>query len=155
MSATGVNHVNVSVEDLGEAVEFYESVLGMEPIPSIESSAPGAWFQVGDAQLHLTERGGPGPEVHHFAVDVDDFAAVYERARDRGALDADTFGAALYEFPDGAAQLYLRDPSGNLVECDWPDATTLPTALRERLATRAERFGVEQTGETTIYPNRE
>jgi hypothetical protein len=21
--------------------------------------------------------------------------------------------------------MYIRDPAGNLVECDWPDATTL------------------------------
>lgn len=154
MSATGVNHVNVSVEDIDDAVEFYEAVLGMERIPSIESSAPGAWFQVGDTQLHLTERGGPGPEIHHFAVTVDDFAAVYERAVERDALDADTFGAALYELPDGAAQLYLRDPSGNLVECDWPDVTTLPASLRERVTTRAAQFGVEQADEVTIFPDR-
>lgn len=155
MSATGVNHVNVSVEDIDAAVEFYREVLGMERIPSLASSAPGAWFQVGGQQLHLTERGGPGPEVHHFAVNVDDFEAVYDRAVARDALDADTFGAALYELPDGAAQLYLRDPSDNLVECDWPDAAALPDALRERLTTREERFGVEQTGEdVTIYPDR-
>jgi hypothetical protein len=27
--------------------------------------------------------------------------------------------------PDGAVQMYLRDPAGNLVEVNWPDVTTL------------------------------
>ena len=31
----------------------------------------------------------------------------------------------VYELPDGAAQLYVRDPAGNLVEINWPDAATL------------------------------
>ena len=158
MSATGFNHVNVSVEDVDEAAAFYEEVLGLERIPSINSTARGAWFRVGDAQLHLTERGGPGPEIHHFAVTVDDFPAVYERARERGALDEETFGAALYEFLDGAVQMYLRDPSGNLLECDWPDESSLPAEIRERVTTREERYGVEQTGEATeatLFPDRE
>ena len=157
MGAIGFNHVNVSVDDIDAAVAFYEDVLDLERIPSINSTAPGAWFRVGDAQLHLTERGGPGPEVHHFAVTVDDFPAVYDRAVDRDALD-DTFGAALYEFPDGAVQLYLRDPAGNLLECDWPDVTTLPERIRERVTTREERVGVAQTGEAaaaTLFPERD
>ena len=157
MGAIEFNHVNVSVADIDAAVAFYEDVLGLERVPSINSTAPGAWFRVGDAQLHLTERGGHGPEVHHFAVTVDDFATVYDRAVERDALD-DTFGAALYEFPDGAVQLYLRDPSGNLLECDWPDATTLPARIRERVATREERVGVAQTGEAaaaTLFPERD
>jgi catechol 2,3-dioxygenase-like lactoylglutathione lyase family enzyme len=156
MSATGFNHVNVSVEDVDSAVEFYETVLGLERIPSINSTVPGAWFRVGDAQLHLTERGGSAPTVHHFAVTVDDFEAVFDRAVERDALDEDTFGSALYEFPDGAVQLYLRDPSDNLLECDWPDATTLPDRIRERVTTREERYGVEQTGaaaEATLFPD--
>ena len=29
------------------------------------------------------------------------------------------------ELPDGCVQMYLRDPSGNLIEIDWPDVATL------------------------------
>lgn len=156
MSATGFTHVNISVEDIHAAAEFYEAVLDLERVPSINSTTRGVWFRVGPAQLHLTERGGSGPAVHHFAVDVDDFTAVYERAVERDALDAETFGAALYELPDGSAQLYLRDPSDNLLECDWPDASTLPAEIRDRLTTRTEQFDVEQTGDAadaTLYPD--
>lgn len=158
MSATGFNHVNLSVGDAESAAEFYEDVLGLVRIPSINSTAEGVWFRVGDAQLHLTERGGPAPTVHHFAVNVDDFEAVYEKATERDALDTETFGSALYELPDGAVQMYLRDPSGNLLECDWPDATTLPPDISDRVTTREERFGVAQTGgaaDATLFPERE
>src|ERR1700738_463620 len=31
--------------------------------------------------------------------------------------------------PSGWVQMYIRDPAGNLVEIDWPDASTLDAAL--------------------------
>ena len=30
---------------------------------------------------------------------------------------------------DGAVQMYLRDPAGNLVEVNWPDASTLDRSV--------------------------
>ena len=33
------------------------------------------------------------------------------------------------ELPDGAVQMYLRDPAGNLVEINWPDVTTLDRSV--------------------------
>ena len=35
------------------------------------------------------------------------------------------------ELPDGAVQMYLRDPAGNLVEVNWPDLTTLDRSVFE------------------------
>lgn len=150
MGITSINHVNLPVDDLEESIAFFEEVFDLERIPSIASDAPGAWFRVGDAQLHLTERPSPAPELHHVAFNVDDFAAAYEALLDRDALD-ETFGSALYEFPDGAVQLYFRDPSGNLLEIDCPDVTTLPASIREEVTTREERLGVDEHGEASIY----
>lgn len=155
MAATAINHVNLPVDDLDRAVDFYESVLDLERIPAVNSSAPGAWFRVGDAQLHLTERGSPAPEIHHVALTVDDFPAVYDAAVERDALD-ETFGASLYEFPDGAVQLYFRDPSGNLLEADWPDVSTLPARIRDHVQTRAAVLDAPQTGEAreaSLFPD--
>ena len=39
--------------------------------------------------------------------------------------DEITFAEGVFELPGGEAQMYLRDPAGNLVEVDWPDASTL------------------------------
>jgi catechol 2,3-dioxygenase-like lactoylglutathione lyase family enzyme len=155
MAATAINHVNLPVDDLEESVAFYEDVLGLERIPAINSSARGAWFRLGDAQLHLTERGSSAPEIHHLAVTVDDFPALYDELVERDALD-ETFGAPLYEFPDGAVQVYFRDPSGNLLEADWPDVATLPARIRGRVRTRAEVLDAPQTGEAreaTLFPD--
>lgn len=150
--APAVNHINIPVDDIHESIEFLESMLGLEQIPSINSDAPGAWFQLTNAQLHLTERGSEGPIYHHFALDVDDFSAVYDRLDARGCLDEETFGAPLYELPDGAVQMYFRDPSGNLMEVDHPDVRALPEEIRERTRTRAERLGTAEKTNATIYP---
>lgn len=39
----------------------------------------------------------------------------------------------LYELPDGAVQLYLRDPAGNMVEVNYPRAADLDASLAGRL----------------------
>jgi hypothetical protein len=70
---------------------------------------------------------------------------VYEAAKRMGVLDGETFGNAVNELPDGAVQMYLRDPSGNLVEVNWPDVTTLDRERLPELKRLADRF--EQTGE--------
>lgn len=150
--APAVNHINIPVDDADETIEFLESVLGLEQIPSINSDAPGAWFQLANAQLHLTERGSEGPTYHHFALDVDDFVAVHDRLDERDCLDEETFGAPLYVLGDGAVQMYFRDPSGNLMEVDHPDVNDLPERIRERARTRAETLGTTANAEATIYP---
>ena len=58
-------------------------------------------------------------------IDVDDFDAVYERAKAMGILDTSAFGTPLRSHPQGWVQLYLRDPAGNLLEVDCPDVTAL------------------------------
>ena len=39
---------------------------------------------------------------------------------------------------DGSAQMYLRDPAGNLVEVDWPDASTLDREVVVEIALLAD-----------------
>ena len=70
------------------------------------------------------------------------------RARELGIFDTESFGAEMYELPDGAVQLYLRDPGGNLIEVDWPDVTALDRArlpeikkLSDKLPQRGESAG--------------
>ncbi len=125
MRATGLNHVSISARDLAESVRFYTEVFGMEPIPTPTFGFPVQWLRLGDLQLHLFERDDPAPVYHHVAIDVDDFAAAYRKASELGIHDATAFGSEIYELPDGAVQMYLRDPAGNLVEVDWPDVGTL------------------------------
>ena len=128
MRATGFTHVSIGAADLEESARFYKEFFGMEEVPSPDFSSPVRWLRVGNLQLHLFLDDGPAPERHHFALDVDDFEAAYDKAEELGVRDADRY-SAVRELPDGAVQMYLRDPSGNLVEVNWPDVTTLDRGI--------------------------
>lgn len=141
MAAIEFNHVAVYGSDLDELVAFYTDVFDLEQIQSPNLGTPVAWLRCGDHQLHLVERDTEAPRYHHFAMAVDDFEAVYETARERDLFDrelAPPDGLPMFELPDGAVQLYLRDPAGNLVEASWPDATALPPEIRDRAVDVAE-----------------
>jgi catechol 2,3-dioxygenase-like lactoylglutathione lyase family enzyme len=131
MRATRINHVSIVAADLEESARFYEELFGMERMPTARfPQGPVLWLKLGGQQLHLFESEANEPTLrHHFGMDVDDFDAVYARAKELGVLDTDVFGAPLRGHAMGWVQMYLRDPAGNLVEVDWPDATTLDPAI--------------------------
>jgi catechol 2,3-dioxygenase-like lactoylglutathione lyase family enzyme len=129
MRATGFNHVSVAARDLEESTRFYVEVFGMEKIPTYNFAFPVQYLRLGDLQLHLFERDTPAPEFHHFGINVDDFEAAYVKARELGIQEERAFFSHAYELPDGSVQMYLRDPSGNLVEVDWPDVSTLDRSV--------------------------
>lgn len=155
MRATGFNHVSIHANDLAESVRFYEEVLGMEKIPTYTFAFPVQYLRLGDLQLHLFERDTPAPAFHHIGVNVDDFEAAYERARDLGILERASFFEDMYELPDGSVQMYLRDPAGNLIELDWPDVTTLERSRLPELKKLGD--AISQTGDAlqaTLYLDR-
>jgi YD repeat-containing protein len=126
MRATGVNHVSISAPDLEASVRFYTEVFGLERVPAPRFAGQSVvWLRLGEQQLHLFQREVAAPQYHHFGVDVDDFESAYVRVRELEILEEETFLAGVVELPGGEAQMYLRDPAGNLVEIDWPDASTL------------------------------
>lgn len=128
MRATGFTHVSIGARDLDESVRFYEDFFGMEEVPAPNFSGPVRWLRVGDLQLHLFHDEGPAPLGHHFALDVDDFEEAFRKAGDLGVRGGGLY-SAVRELPDGAVQMYLRDPSGNLVEVNWRDVNTLDRNL--------------------------
>ncbi len=134
MAATRINHVSISARDVAESVRFYVEVFGMEPVATPDFGFPVQWLRLGDVQLHVFEHTQrEAPISHHVAIEVDDFERVLRAVRERGIEDRATFGHWLYRLPDGAAQLYLRDPGGNLIEVDQPGADDLDPALTEEI----------------------
>jgi catechol 2,3-dioxygenase-like lactoylglutathione lyase family enzyme len=125
MKVIGFNHLSVGAKNLEESVRFYQEVLGMELIPTYNFGFKTKYLRCGDLQLHVFELEDHVPVYQHFALDVDDFQGIYDRAKASGVLDAKTFRNAVNELPDGCVQMYLRDPAGNLIEIDWPDVSTL------------------------------
>jgi catechol 2,3-dioxygenase-like lactoylglutathione lyase family enzyme len=155
MRAIRFNHLSISATNLEESVRFYEEMFGLERIPTYDFGFSTQYLRCGPQQLHIFELEDSVPVRQHFALDVDDFAAVYRAAKGRGVLESETFSNCMYELPDGAVQMYLRDPAGHLIEVDWPDVTTLDRSAFPELKKLSDR--VLQTGaalEATLYLDR-
>ncbi len=107
MKCLRLTHVNLRVEKLGDAVRFYTEVMGLEPIERRDPGGKGAWFRLGDTEVHLAEDSTPQPRSRrHFAVEVADLAQARRDAEQRGAeIDQEEAG-----------RFWMRDPSGNRIE---------------------------------------
>ncbi len=100
-------HVNLRVERLEEAVRFYREGLGLQDMERGDAPGRGAWFRLGDSELHLSEDAVPQPSSkRHFAVEVDDLDA---------ARSAVVRAGARVE-KEEAGRFWTRDPSGNRIE---------------------------------------
>jgi lactoylglutathione lyase len=116
MRVLELNHVALHVSDLAVSCEFYQTVLRLESLPRPAFDFPGAWFRLGTQQeLHLI--GGRTELVHshnrgnHFALRVEGidlweqhFQAINAEYRPRKRR------------PDGAWQIFVRDPDGHMIE---------------------------------------
>lgn len=117
---TGYTHVNLCVDDLAAADAFYGEGLGLEQIPRPDFGAPGTWYRLGNAQLHLIEV-GEMPDwrnaAPHLAIHVpsDSFDETVQTIKDAGVeLTADIREREDFGVPVKTA--FLKDPAGNLIE---------------------------------------
>lgn len=111
-------HTGVIVADVERALRFYRDVLQLPVNPARpDLGYPGAWLDIGAAQIHLLELPNPeagltrpahGGRDRHTALHVRDLAAL--RARLSGA------GVAFTESRSGRRALFCRDPDGNALE---------------------------------------
>lgn len=146
-----LTHVSVIAEDVEESAAFYEDVVGCRRVPTPQFGRQADFdaeedialqiLRVGDHQLHLWN--DPAHEVEatrfaHFGIHVDDFETVYRRAADRDAFAAIGVESApprVFDF-NGTAQLYLRDPTGNLIEIDHPNIEALDRSVFAEVVSR-------------------
>jgi catechol 2,3-dioxygenase-like lactoylglutathione lyase family enzyme len=135
---TRINHVSINARDLSESVDFYTDLLGAEPIPTPNFGLPVQWLALGRTQLHLFERDMQPTSHHHLGITVDDLEAVYRVAERRQCFERQAFGNHLLLLPGDLVQLYIRDPSGNLVELDQAGADRLPDDMRAQLKSLAD-----------------
>lgn len=152
----GITHISLIAEEMEESTEFYENVLGFEVIetPELErqedyesdETTPFQMLRAGDQLLHLWYDPNREPEatrLAHFGVHVDDFEAVYQEAKERGVfagLGVESAPPRVFKF-NGNAQMYLRDPTGNLVEVDYPDIDELDTETFDEIVERGGDYG--------------
>lgn len=111
-----INHATLVVNDLERARAFYEQELGLEPLPTFNLDFPAQFYRVNDQQqLHITEWPDQYSFRGHVCFQVDDFNTVFRRMRELGAIDVTPWGR-VRRLPDGAMQMFVRDPAGNLLE---------------------------------------
>ena len=115
-----LHHVSINVTDLVRARQFYGTVFGLRELPRPDFDFDGAWYALGDRQLHLivhpptrTLRGTTVIDGRdgHFAIRVGDFDATL--------AELQRHGVPLWERRQNAtpwAQIYVTDPDGNVIE---------------------------------------
>jgi catechol 2,3-dioxygenase-like lactoylglutathione lyase family enzyme len=115
-----LHHVSINVTDLMRARHFYGEVLGLRELPRPDFDFAGAWYALGDRQLHLivhpptrTLRGTTlidGREGH-FALRIADFDQTLAELRRHGVELRDR-----RHNQTPWAQIYVTDPDGNVIE---------------------------------------
>ena len=130
MEILQLHHVSLPTTDLERSRQFYRDVLGLEEIQRPPFPFPGAWFRLGDRELHLIAgenvdaQGGTGTDANqlHFAIRVPSYR---QRAR------ASAWAMAIARMSPGPTrcicwrgrgpltgypQLYVTDPDRHLIE---------------------------------------
>jgi lactoylglutathione lyase len=120
MTTLELNHVALYVTDVRRSSDFYRGVLRLEPIPRPAFTFPGAWFRLGTNQeLHLIagrdEPFSRSNANNHFALRVDNLEDWERHLAGAGAQ----FNPRKQR-PDGAWQIFLRDPDGHAIELFTP-----------------------------------
>lgn len=113
-----IDHCSLIVADTEKALGFYKGILGLQCDESRpDLGYPGAWLQLGHAQIHLLEVPNPdltdnrpahGGRDHHVALQVSDLDELVSR------LEA---ASIIYsKSKSGRAALFCRDFDGNAIE---------------------------------------
>ena len=108
-----LEHVSVtSPEELEDEVTgWYRDLLGLEEMEKPPGTRDkGAWFRVGEQQVHITIDEHNPAKVSHFGMIVDDLADVVERLRTAGCHIEQASPIP------GRRRFYTRDPAGNRLE---------------------------------------
>lgn len=118
-----LHHVSFAVRDVAASRRFFGDVLGIPEIDRPAFGFNGAWYALGDRQLHLIEQADASPEAlaqltrsDHMALEVKDMGTVRQALSD-----------ANIEFQTGRnehlgfAQTFCSDPDGHTIEFITPD----------------------------------
>ncbi len=113
-----LHHVSFASKDLSASRAFFGGVLGLSEIERPGFNFSGAWYLLGDRQLHIIENHGEGPEAasrlgrsDHLALEVADIEAVRSTLRGHDIAFEEGGNRHL-----GMEQIFCRDPDGHVLE---------------------------------------
>ncbi len=133
-----INHVTLVVDDLAETCKFYEEEFGLEALPAFKFDYPAQFYKINnEQQLHLTEWEESPAKRGHVCIQVDDFSACFQRMKARDAIDTKPWGK-VRRLPDGGMQMFIRDPSSNLVEIVCPASDPVDESIFEEELVESE-----------------
>jgi len=123
-----IHHVSLPVTDLERSRHFYQEVLGLTEINRPPFDFPGAWYQIGDRQLHLIVHNNStfriektvDPRDIHFAIRIKSYRDTRDFLHSKGFHpEAEDEFKKMKESPHSTAgwpQLYIMDPDRNVIE---------------------------------------
>lgn len=115
-----LHHVSITVSDIARAKHFYGEILGLRELERPPFDYPGAWYALGDQQLHLivhsdsrTMRGAAGIDSRdgHFALRVRSYNETLQYLK---AHSIELIDRPVNKTP--WSQIYAADPDGNVIE---------------------------------------
>ncbi|MBP1969326.1 catechol 2,3-dioxygenase-like lactoylglutathione lyase family enzyme [Virgibacillus natechei] len=114
------HHVSLSVTNLEKAKDFYGRILGFQEIERPAFDFPGAWYRIGDQQLHLIVHKDAGTLRNNQQIESKDgHFAIRVRDYDQTLDHLTRSGIKVMEKPNsksGFAQIFCADPDNNLIE---------------------------------------
>lgn len=118
---TKINHIALSVTDLGESEAFYRDIIGLQQIEEPFNDGLHAWFNVGSSQLHIIESADTRRErsiSNHLCFSTTDLDSFVETLKENGIEFRNWQGEPneVTLRPDGVSQIYFTDPDGFWVE---------------------------------------
>ena len=117
ISLVSLQHVNVRVPPAVEdaAKTFYGTLLGLRevPKPAEAKARGGAWYQLGNVQLHLSRDSAANNEgsKRHICFHVSNLEQAKAHLA-KGGIEILPDDEPMAGFP----RFYVRDPGGNLIE---------------------------------------
>ncbi|WP_226668100.1 VOC family protein [Metabacillus litoralis] len=115
-----IHHVSLSVTDVQKSKYFYGNILGFQELDRPNFDFPGAWYQVGNQQLHLIQHEDSttlrkSNELNsrdgHFAIRVKDYDQTLAYLKERNLEVSEKPNSK-----SGFAQIFCNDPDFNLIE---------------------------------------
>jgi len=116
-----LDHITVHVADMQRSAHFYETILGLDPIPEPFHDGLHLWYRIGPTlSIHVVggATGNPTRSIqHHFAFRVPSLDPIMQRLDQHHIPCRNLQGDARVNIrPDGLRQIYLQDPDGYWIE---------------------------------------